>query len=64
MCLFGDEVTHTEVNLLEFDLRELINTPLEFDVVSFKSITKEELKENILKDGVEVYYRKKITSEI
>jgi hypothetical protein len=57
-------VTHTEVNLLEFDLRELINTPLEFDVVSFKSITKEELKENILKDGVEVYYRKKITSEI
>ncbi|MEM5244385.1 hypothetical protein VTU32_08405 [Thermoanaerobacter sp. CM-CNRG TB177] len=63
MCLFGDEVTHTEVNLLEFDLREL-NTPLEFDVVSFKSITKEELKENILKDGVEVYDRKKITSEI
>ncbi len=57
-------MTHTEVNLLEFDLRELINTPLEFDVVSFKSITKEELKENILKDGVEVYYRKKITSEI
>ncbi|ADD03030.1 DNA polymerase beta domain protein region [Thermoanaerobacter italicus Ab9] len=63
ICLFGDEVTHTEVNLLEFDLKEL-NTPLDFDVVSFKSITKEELKENILKDGVEVYDRKKITSEI
>lgn len=59
ICIFGNKVTHVELNILEFDLGEL-NTPINFDVVSFKSITKEELKENILKDGVEIYDKKRL----
>lgn len=58
ICIFGDDMTHKEMNLMEFEIKE-IDTPLDFDVINFKSISKDELKKNILNDGVEIYVRKK-----
>lgn len=58
ICIFGDDMTHKEMNLMEFEIKE-IDTPLDFDVINFKSISKDELKKNILNDGVEIYVREK-----
>lgn len=59
ICVFGD-ITPIEFNLIIDELKEL-NTPLDFDVVNFEKIKKEELKKNILKDGVMIYERKNNT---
>ncbi|MBE3579065.1 MAG: nucleotidyltransferase domain-containing protein [Caldanaerobacter subterraneus] len=63
ICVFWEKITHTELNLLQFDL-EGLNTPLSFDVVHVDTLCREEFKESILKDGVEIYDRRKIVTEI
>lgn len=53
ICIFGD-INPIELNLIIDELKEL-NTPLDFDVVNFEKTKKEELKKNILKEGVKFY---------
>lgn len=55
ICIFGD-IPAIELNLIIDELKEL-NTSLDFDVVNFEKTKKEELKKNILKDGVTIYER-------
>ncbi|TDT63341.1 nucleotidyltransferase domain-containing protein [Fonticella tunisiensis] len=58
ICIFG-ELSHIELNLITDKFLEL-NTPLDFDVVNFEKIKKEEFKKSILRDGVKIYERKNI----
>ncbi|MCY6355323.1 nucleotidyltransferase family protein [Clostridium sp. ZS2-4] len=56
ICIYGREMNCMDINLMEDELRQL-NTPLDFDVVYFENISKEALKCNIEKDGVEIYVK-------
>ncbi|MGL5616085.1 MAG: nucleotidyltransferase family protein [Sarcina sp.] len=53
LCLFG-EVNHRDFSLIYFEIDEL-NTPLKFDLLNFNSLTKKELIDNILKEGIDIY---------
>lgn len=54
ICLFGKSITHLILAKVSMDVDEL-NTPLSFDILSFNEITKVELIDNILKEGIEIY---------
>lgn len=56
LCLYGDELTAREVNLLH-DALEQLSTPITFDVVHYQRLTKEPLKQAIDRDGVEIYVK-------
>lgn len=58
LCIFGDDVTHSILAKVSMDIYE-IDTPLSFDIVQFAELTKKELIENILSEGVIIYYGKK-----
>lgn len=58
ICIYG-QLDNIQFNLLIDKLKQL-NTPLDFDVVNFDKIKKEELKNNIIKDGVIIYEGKDI----
>ncbi|MFV9511778.1 nucleotidyltransferase domain-containing protein [Tepidibacillus sp. LV47] len=58
LCVFGERLLQNDVNLLIDELKEL-NTPLDFDVVHFQSLSKEKLKENIMREGVKIYDKRK-----
>ncbi|OAA93675.1 nucleotidyltransferase family protein [Clostridium coskatii] len=57
LCIFGEGVTHLILAKINMDLNEL-NTCLSFDILSINEISKEELIENILKEGVVIYNEK------
>lgn len=56
ICIYSREMSPMDINLVEDELRQL-NTPLDFDLVHFERISKEALKCNIEKDGVEIYVK-------
>lgn len=58
ICIFGEEVTQRDITMIKYEIDE-IYTPISIDVVVFKSLSKTELIDNILKDGVVIYDRKK-----
>ncbi|WP_250675238.1 nucleotidyltransferase domain-containing protein [Paraclostridium ghonii] len=54
ICLFGKSITHLILAKVSMDVDEL-NTPLSFDILNFNELTKVELIDNILKEGIEIY---------
>lgn len=57
LCIFGESVTHLTLAKINMDINEL-NTCLSFDILSINELKKEELIENILKEGVVIYNEK------
>ncbi|MCG2712089.1 MAG: nucleotidyltransferase domain-containing protein [Candidatus Omnitrophica bacterium] len=55
IAVFGKNWTDKEINLVRHDLNEFIKTPLKFDVLSFCQISKEGLRQEILKKGIVIY---------
>lgn len=55
IAVFGRDWTSKDINIVKFDLDEYIKTPLKFDLLNFYEITKDRLKENILKKGKVIY---------
>jgi predicted nucleotidyltransferase len=55
IAIFGKDWTDKDINLIKFNLDENIKTPLKFDVLNFYTLTKERLKDNILKEGEVIY---------
>ncbi|WAM34957.1 nucleotidyltransferase domain-containing protein [Caldicellulosiruptor morganii] len=56
LCIWLEEGCENPVYKIEDELDEL-DTILLFDIVAFNSITKESLKESILREGVIIYER-------
>lgn len=54
LCIFGEGVTHLILAKINMDINEL-NTCLSFDILSINELSKKELIENILKEGVVIY---------
>lgn len=54
LCLFGENITHLIQAKVFMDIEE-INTPLSFDILNFNELTKKELIDNIINEGVEIY---------
>ena len=55
IAIFGKDWSDKDINLVKDRLNEFIKTPLKFDVVNFYAITKDKLKENILRKGRIIY---------
>ncbi|MCK5358036.1 MAG: nucleotidyltransferase domain-containing protein, partial [Elusimicrobiales bacterium] len=58
IAIFAKNWTDMDINLVKNDLEEFIKTPLKFDVLNFYQITKQTLKENIIKEGKVIYESK------
>ncbi|KZL94114.1 nucleotidyltransferase family protein [Clostridium magnum] len=54
LCIFGEGVSHLILAKINMDINEL-NTCLSFDILSINELSKEELIENILREGVVIY---------
>ena len=54
LCIFGEGITHLVYAKVTMDIEEL-NTPLSFDVLNFNELSKNELIDNILSEGVDIY---------
>ncbi|WP_055665359.1 nucleotidyltransferase family protein [Desnuesiella massiliensis] len=54
LCIFGEEITHRVLAKISMDINE-VTTPLSFDILSFNEISKKELINNILEEGVIIY---------
>lgn len=54
LCIFGEGVTHLTLAKINMDINQL-NTCLSFDILSINELRKEELIENILREGVVIY---------
>ncbi len=55
IAVFGKDWVSRDVNIVRYTLDEYVKTPLKFDVLNFYAITKDKLKENILKKGRLIY---------
>lgn len=58
LAVFGKNLSDGDVSLIRNDLEEEVKTPLKFDVVHFETLTKEGLKNDILKEGIVIYESK------
>ena len=58
IAVFAENWTSRDIALVHDSLEENVKTPLKIDLVNFYAITKESLKENILKQGVILYESK------
>ncbi|WAM31127.1 nucleotidyltransferase domain-containing protein [Caldicellulosiruptor naganoensis] len=56
ICIWLEDNGENPIYKIEDELEE-VNTILLFDIVTFNSITKESLKESIMKEGVVIYER-------
>ncbi|WP_271628686.1 nucleotidyltransferase domain-containing protein [Caldicellulosiruptor sp. DIB 104C] len=56
ICIWLEEESENPIYKIQDELEE-VNTILLFDVVAFNSITKESLKESIMKEGAVIYER-------
>lgn len=54
ICLFGENITHLIQAKVSMDIDEM-NTPLSFDILNFNELTKKELIDNILNEGIVIY---------
>lgn len=57
LCIFGEDVTHLILAKINMDINEL-NTCLSFDILSINELSKKELIDNILREGVVIYDEK------
>lgn len=55
IAIFGKNWTSKDINIIKNTLDEYVKTPLKFDVLNFYAITKDTLKENILKKRRVIY---------
>lgn len=55
IAILGKNWADKDINMVKYNLEEDIKTPLKFDVLNFYSISKDKLRENILKKGKVVY---------
>ncbi len=55
IAIFGKNWTDKDINVVKFNLDEKVKIPLKFDLVNFYALTKEKLKNNILKNGEVIY---------
>lgn len=55
IAIFGKDWTSRDINIIKHTLDEYVKTPLKFDVLNFYAVTKDRLKENILKKGRLIY---------
>ncbi len=55
IAIFGKNWTSKDINIIKNTLDEYVKIPLKFDVLNFYAITKDTLKENILKKGRVIY---------
>lgn len=55
IAIFGSDWTDKDINIVKHNLEERIKTPLKFDVLNFYNISRDKLKENILRKGKVVY---------
>lgn len=55
IAILGKDWTDKDINIVKHDLDEFIKTPLKFDVLNFYALTKDKLKQEILKKGEVVY---------
>lgn len=58
IAIFGRNWSGKDINLVKDELEEGVGTPLKFDLLNFYDITKEGLKESILRDGRVIYESK------
>ncbi|AZT91008.1 nucleotidyltransferase domain-containing protein [Caldicellulosiruptor changbaiensis] len=56
ICIWLEDDSENPIYKIEDELEE-VNTILLFDIVAFNSITKESLKESIVKEGAVIYER-------
>ncbi|MGL5712989.1 MAG: nucleotidyltransferase domain-containing protein [Paraclostridium sp.] len=54
ICLIGEKITHLTQAKISMDVDEL-NTPLSFDILNFNELTKKELINNIVNEGIVIY---------
>lgn len=59
LCIYGENLTHKILAKISMDINEL-DTPLSFDILQFNELSKKELIDNILREGVVIYYGKKV----
>lgn len=55
LAIFARRWTDKDINMVRNDLEEKIKTPLKFDVLNFYAVAKENLKNNIIKEGEVLY---------
>ncbi len=55
IAIFGKKWADKDINIVKFNLDENIKTPLKIDLVNFYALTKEKLKNNIIKNGEVIY---------
>ena len=55
IAIIADDWTDRDYNIIKNRLEEEVKTPLKFDVVNLKSISKERLRQNILNKGKVIY---------
>ncbi len=55
IAIFARNWTYKDINLVKVALDEEIRTPLKFDVVHFYGLQKQELVDEILKEGIVIY---------
>lgn len=58
LCIFSDGLDEIEPNLISDAIEEL-DTPYRYDILFFDKLKSEDLKENILKEGIAIYVREK-----
>ena len=59
LAIFGKNLSASDISIIRDDLEQNIKTPLKFDIIHFDALTKEFLKNNILKEGIVLYEHKK-----
>nr|WP_281064370.1 nucleotidyltransferase domain-containing protein [Clostridium muellerianum] len=57
IAICGKMIDKNELNIMEDEIRE-INTIIDFDIVYFENLSKKSLKNNIIRDGVEIYAKR------
>ena len=59
LAVWGEDLSSTDVSLIRDRLEEKVRTLLKFDVVHFDTLTKTDLKKDILTKGVVLYESQK-----
>ena len=57
IAICGSMIDKKEFNIIEDEIRG-INTVIDFDIVYFEDLSKVSLKNNIIRDGVEIYAKR------
>ena len=57
IAVFSKEWNSTDINLVKDHLDDELKTPFKIDLINFYQLTKSNLRENILKEGISIYER-------